>query len=192
MLYGHNQRLKKEYRGVKRALSSLVLVVLVLSAADAKTQRRRRSAPKKKPVSTTPYAQKQQAEIQAGRYRIASQIKTLTQFLYLLGSISKGIETAEHANRIHEDSSVAITTEQIERNKSRVKDSIHNVRLGLDQLETSFRINPVLTNYYATLAGVGKIGQTAENQAAANRFEEAGRSLLTAVNKLADALVTLR
>jgi hypothetical protein len=138
------------------------------------------------------FAEKQQAEVRAGRERIAAQIKTLTQFLYLFGGISKGIETAEQVNRNREDSSVGLSIEQIEKNKTKVKESIRNVRTGLDQLESSFRLNPVLQSYYPNLAGVARIGQTAESQAAANNFDQAGRSLITAVNKLADALAAFR
>jgi hypothetical protein len=36
------------------------------------------------------------------------------------------------------------------------------------------------------------LGEAAENQAAANRFDEAGRSLLKAVDQLADALAAMR
>ena len=66
------------------------------------------------------------------------------------------------------------------------------MRTGLDQLESSFRLNPVLQSYYPNLAGVAKLGQTAESQAATNNFDQAGRSLIAAVNKLADAMVALR
>lgn len=177
---------------MKRILGCLLLGCLLFTTAEAAKQKKRKPAAKRTATPTTTYAQKQQAELQAGRERIASQIKTLTQFLYLFGGISKGIETAEQANRSHEDSSAALSSEQIERNRSRVKESIRNVRVGLDQLETAFRTNPVLTNYYASVSGVAKIGQNAESQAASNKFDDAGRSLLTAVNKLADALTTLK
>jgi hypothetical protein len=132
------------------------------------------------------------AEVQAGRTQIAAQIKVLTQFLYLLGGISKGIETAEQANRNHEETAVALPVDQIERNKARVKDSIRSMRAGLDQVESNFRLNPALQSYYPNLAGVARIGQMAESQAAANNFDQAGRSLVTAVNKLADALASIR
>jgi hypothetical protein len=73
-----------------------------------------------------------------------------------------------------------------------VKDTIKSVRTGLDQLESSFRLNPVLQAYYPNLAGVAKLGQAAESQAAANTFDQAGKSLIAAVGKLADVLVTLK
>jgi hypothetical protein len=168
----------------------LVLSCIVLSSVAAPSQTRRRSTQKR--TSGPTFAEKQQAEIQSGREQIAAQIKALTQFLYLFGGISKGIETAERANTSREGSTAGIPAEQIAQSKTKVKDSIASVRVGLDQLESSFRLNPVLQSYYPNLAGVARLAQTAESQAAANSFDQAGRSLLAAVNKLADALVALR
>lgn len=176
---------------MKRTLI-LVLACILLLSSTADSQTRKRSPAKRSARASVSFAEKQQAEVRAGRERIAAQIKTLTQFLYLFGGISKGIETAEQVNRNREDSSVGLSVEQIERNKAKVKESIRNVRAGLDQLESSFRLNPVLQSYYPNLAGVARIGQTAESQAAANSFDQAGRSLITAVSKLADALVAFR
>jgi hypothetical protein len=181
---------------MKRA-AVVCLAVLLTFVSVAQSQTRRRARPKK-PVArrvlrpTTTYEEKQQAEIRAGRQRIASQIKALAQFLYLFAGISKGIETAEQVNRNREDTSVGMSPEQIEKNKMKVRDSIKTVRAGLDELEASFRTNPALTSYYPNLAGVAKIGQTAESQAAASSFDQAGRSLVNAVNKLTDALVSVR
>lgn len=168
----------------------LVLVCIVVFSSPAASQTSKRSTTKRS--ASASYAQKQVAEVRAGRERIASQIKALTQFLYLFGSISKAIETAEQVNRNREDSSVGMSVERIEQNKAKVKDSIRNVRVGLDQLEASFRNNAALHSFYPNLAGVGRIGQTAESQAATNNFDQAGRTLITAVNKLADALATMR
>lgn len=175
---------------MKRAFV-LALACIILSSVPATSQTRRRSA-QKRPAASTSFAEKQQAELRAGRERIAAQIKALTQFLYLFGNISKGIETAEQVNRNREQTSVGMTAERIEQSKTKLKDSIKTVRVGLDQLESSFRLNPVLQSYYPKLAGVARLGQTAESQAAANSFDQAGRSLIAAVNKLADALVALR
>lgn len=176
---------------MKRVLV-LVCIVVVSSTATSQTSKSRNAKRSARVSASASYAQKQLAEVRAGRERIASQIKVLTQFLYLLGSISKSIETAEQVNRNREDSSVGMSVELVEQNKAKVKDSIKNVRAGLDQLEASFRYNAALHSYYPNLAGVAQIGRTAESQAAANSFDQAGRTLLTAVNKLADALVVMR
>lgn len=173
---------------MKRALV-LALACIALSSATAPSQTRRRSTPRRRAPSTTTFEEKRQAEMRAGRQQIATQIKALTQFLYLFGGISKGIETAEMVNRNREETSVGMSQDRLAQNKAKLKDSIKNLRTGLDQLESSIRLNPVLQSYYPSLAGVARLGQTAESQAAANNFDQAGRSLVAVVNKLADALV---
>lgn len=165
----------------------LALACLLLSSMMADAQTRRRASAKR-PKAT--FAEKQQAEIRAGRERIARQIKNLTQFLYLLGGIAKTIEAAEQSNRNREPS--ALTPEQIKQSRARVKESVASVRAGLDELERGFRVNPALTNFYSHLSGVAAIGRTAEDQSANNDFDESARSLLRVVNKLTDALVAMR
>ena len=176
---------------MKRVLI-LVMVCITVLPSTAASQTRKRSSAKSSARASAAAAEKQLTEVRAGRERIAIQIKALSQFLYLLGGISKGIETAEQANRDHEESSLALPVEKIERNKIRLRDSFRSVGAGLALLESSFRSNAALQGYYPNLAGVARIGQMAESQAASNRFDEAGRSLITAVNKLADALAALR
>jgi len=169
----------------------LALACIVLSATASTAQTRRRSS-QKRPAPTTSFAEKQQTEIRAGRQQIAGEIKILSQFLFLFGGIAKGIETAEQVNRTRDQSSVAMPPQQIEQTKTKFKDSIRNVRIGVEQLESSFRLNPVLQTYYTNLAGVGKLAQTAESQAAGNNFDQSARSLIAVVNKLVDALVAMR
>lgn len=162
---------------------------MILTVTTASSQTKRRSAPKRKaPVSKA--AEKTSAEVQAGRDRVALQIKNLTHFLYLLGGIAKGIESTDNATRAREASTAAI--EQNERNKAKVKESIRNVRDGLDKLEADFRFSPALMSYYPRLSGVARLAEMAEGQAASNRFDEAGRSLLKTVNQLTDTLATMR
>ena len=170
----------------------VALICLTLSPIGASSQTRRRRTPKRVARPVASYADKEQAEIRAGRERIAAQIKALTQFLYLFAGVSKGIENAELANRNREDSSAALSADQIERNKAKVRDSIRNVRAGLDSLESSFRLNPALQNFYPSVAGVSKLVQTADGQVGLNNLDQAGRSLIQAVNKLTDALVSMR
>jgi hypothetical protein len=174
-----------------RRILIVIVVCIVLSSVVEASQTRRRGT-QKRPSASATFAEKQQAEIRAGREEIATQIKALTQFLYLFGGISKSIETAEQVNRNHEESSAGMSAEQIEQSKAKLKASIKSVRAGLDQLESSFRLNLVLQSYYPNLTGVAGLAQTAENQAAANNFDQAGRSLIAAVNKLADVLAALR
>lgn len=81
--------------------------------------------------------------------------------------------------------------EQAKKNKATVRSSIQSIREGLDQLETQFRMTPELQRYYMKLAGSAAGAATAEDQAAANQFDRAGRSLLGVVNRLTDVLLEM-
>ena len=124
-----------------------------------------------------------------GAARIGDQIKTLTRFLYLLGGVAKGIEAADDAARRNEASPAALA--QTERSKETVRASLENVRSGLDKLEIDFRSTPELQRYYSKLAGVAAGAATAEDQASANHYDQAGRSLLEVVNRLTDVLLLM-
>lgn len=126
----------------------------------------------------------------AGATRVADQIKILTRFLYLLGGVAKSIEAADVAAQRNEASPAII--EQTARSKASVKTSLLNVREGLDKLEIDFRTTPELQRYYTRLAGVAAGAATAEEQAAANQFDQAGRSMLGVVNRLTDVLLEMR
>lgn len=163
---------------------------MVVSSTTVNSQTRRRSPSKSKPRVSKAVVEKSAAEMKVGRERVAAQIKTLTHFVYLLGGIAKGIEAVDLAVRNKEASPGAI--EQNQRNKTSIRQSLRTVRDGLDKLESDFHYNAAWQNYYMYVSGVARLGEAAEAQAAANRFDEAGRTLLKAVGQLADALATMR
>ena len=125
-----------------------------------------------------------------GAGRIAEQIKTLTRFIYVLGGIAKGLENVDDAARRNEASPAIL--EQSTKNKQAVRASIRKVREGLDQLESDFSSTLELRRYYTRLAGVAAGAAAAEEQAAANQFDRAGRSMLDVVNRLTDVLLEMR
>lgn len=173
-----------------RKASILILVSMILLSTTASSQTRRRS-PRRSTTASKAAAEKSSAELLAARSRVATQIKTLSQFLYLYGGIAKGIESADQATRSGEASQVA--SQQNDRTKAKVKESIRNVREGLDRLEADIRFgSDAVKNYYPYISGVARTAEMAESQAAANRFDEAGKSLLKAVNQLTDALTAMR
>lgn len=128
-------------------------------------------------------------EVRAGAGRVAEQIKALSKFLYILGGVWKGIEAADAAAQRGEASQAVM--DQTERNKATVRDSIKIVREGLDKLELDFRLKPELQRYYTSLAGSAAGAATAEDQAAANQFDAAGRTLLTVINRLTNVLLEM-
>jgi hypothetical protein len=170
-----------------KRIIALLIVTIVLSPATSFSQTRRRTA---RPPARVTRTTKPSNAHQAGATRVADQIKNLTRFLYLLGGVAKGIEGVDDAARRNEAPPAVL--EQAERNKVTVRTSIQSVREGLDVLEIHFRTTQELQRYYIKLAGVASGAATAEEQAAANQFDRAGRSLLDVVNRLTDVLLEMR
>ena len=125
-----------------------------------------------------------------GAQQVAERIKLLSRFIYILGGTNSGIAAVEEAVRRNEASPAVV--QQNQQSKARVKASITDFRVGLDKLEIDFRTTPELQPYYIKLAGVAAGAAAAEELAATNQFDRAGRTLLEVVNRLADVLVVMR
>jgi hypothetical protein len=166
----------------------IVPICILLLATTTLAQTRRRTARAATPKQTS--AQASAEARTAGATKVAEQIKNLTRFVYLLGGVAKGIEQVDEAARKNEASPAAL--DQNNKNKATVKASLQNVREGLDQLEISFRSTPELEQYYLKLAGSAAGAATAEDQAAAGHFDQAGRTMLGVVNRLTDVLLAMR
>ena len=175
---------------MKRAFILLTICLLLLPATLVAQNRQRTTSKRSTQKTRTQTSQTADDARVAGATRVADQIKVLTRFLYLLGGVAKGIESADVAARAGEATPAQV--EQTEKSKASVKASLRNVREGLDNLEIDFRTKPDLLRYYTKLAGVAAGAAAAEDQAAANQFDQAGRSLLGVVNRLTDVLLEMR
>ncbi len=167
--------------------ASLSFIVLFPNPSGAQT--RKRSTSTKTTRTTTPPPKT--AEVtRAGAARVAEEIKRMTKFIYLLGGVAKGLEGVDDAAKRNEASPAVL--EQTQKSKQTVRASIQTLREGLDKLETDFRATPELQRYYISLAGVAQGAATAEDLAAQNKFDQAGRSLLSVINRLTDVLLGMR
>jgi hypothetical protein len=171
----------------KRIATASLVAILIVPAATLGQTRSRSSRPRSAPKTGTPTVS---AARTAGATRVADQIKLMTKFIYLLGGVTSGIAAVDEAARRNEASPQLL--QQNQANKATVKNSIQGFREGLDKLETDFRATPELQPYYIKLAGSAAGAATAEEQAAANQFDAAGRTLLTVINRLTDVLVVMR
>ena len=151
------------------------------------TTNRRRASRQSAPPSTAAPS----PNLSDARARISDQIKNLTRFLYLFGRVSNSIEVADAESRRSRVNTAEAVAEQ-DRSKAALRDNLAGVRQGLENLENYFRTTPGLGLYSLRVAGVSSIAAQAESQAASGQFDQAGRSLLGAVNRLTDALGELR
>ena len=171
-----------------RVIAIAVLTAILVIPSSVLGQTRRRSTPK--PSTPTASAQRASQVRTQGATRVAEQIKLLTRFTYLLGGINSGIAAADEEIRRNQASPAVVQSNQ--QSKARVRSSIQGFRDGLDKLEIDFRATPELQPYYIKLAGVAAGAATADEQAGANQFDTAGRTLLNVINRLTDVLVIMR
>ena len=165
----------------------LLVCILVLSTTSFAQTRSRTTRRGTQSSKTKPAASQATTEVKTeGATRVANQIKNLTTFLYLLGGVAREVEALDAAAK----SGQAAPTN--ERNKAQLKASFEDFRVGLDQLEIYFRSTPELQPYYVKLAGSASGAASAEDQASAGHFIQAGRTLIGVVGRLADVLVAMR
>ena len=168
----------------KAAVCLLIVTCCAPVEAPAQT-RKRRNAPasqRKKPAATTG-SRLDQTRFNAQRLELAGLSKDLTRFLYLYGRLSKDLELTAAQSGSADAASQA---------KAGLIRSIGDMRDRLDQLEGHFRFEEALRTQYQTLQGVSASAEQAAAQAAANRFDQAGRILLEVANKLTDVLVEMQ
>jgi hypothetical protein len=165
------------------------LAAIILSPATTLAQTRKRTTKKPK-ASATAATQRTNEARTAGATRVANQIKFLTKFIYLLGSVAANIASVDDS--IRRNQAPAAMAEKNQQNKTAVKASITGFRESLDKLEIDFRTTPELQPYYIRLAGVASGTADAEALAATNQFDQAGRKLLDVINRLTDVLVAMR
>jgi hypothetical protein len=179
-------RTAAEEKHTLKRITITLLALILLAPSTAFSQTRRRSSSRQKPSAASAAQRVAQVRTQ-GATRVADQIKNLTKFMYLLGGVNSSIAAVEDAARRS-----GASPEQAAQSKALVRTNIQNIRVGLDKLEIDFRATPELQPFYIKLAGVAAGAATAEEQAAANQFDAAGRQLLNVVNRLTDVLLLMR
>ena len=174
---------------MNRITITSLAALLLLAPSSAFGQTRGRTSRAKPPTAQQQTQRVAQVRTQ-GATRVAEQIKNLARFTYLLGGISSSIVAVDEAAARKEVSATGLQQNQVR--KATVKSSFRGFREGLDKLEIDFRNTPELQPYYIKLAGVAAGAATAEEQANANQFDTAGRTLLNVINRLTDVLVIMR
>lgn len=170
-------------------ITFLVLAVLLTFAASAEAQKRKPTTRKTTTTKTTPTTTTNTLEVKDGANKVSIQIKNVTKFLYLLGSIASGIESADKEAKAGKLSKAGTDTNN--QYKQTVITSIRNLKAGLSALETEFNSKPSLRTYTIQIQGITQLAIQSEELAMAGRFSDAGRPFLTVVEKLADTLTAM-
>lgn len=166
---------------IKAALAVFVISMLSLAVS---AQRRPTRAPAKPVVVKTPAATS--TATQSDAQKVSNQILNVTKFLYLLGGVAKGIEDVDKDQRANR----AAITKNAE-NKKSVVQTIRNLRAGLAALESDFRTKPALRKYLLKIEGITVLCAETEKLAVNGNFSDAGRPLVSVVEKLSDTLAAM-
>ncbi|MBX3291104.1 MAG: hypothetical protein KF855_17480 [Acidobacteria bacterium] len=168
-----------------------VLAILGFFAVEADAQRRtttrRPAAPRVVTSNTVSTPAAQAADMKAGAEKVSIQVKNVTKFIFILGSVAKGIEDLDKDTRANRAAKQANET-----NKREVIQAIRNLRAGLATLEVEFRTKDPLKKHLTVIQGITDLSGQSEDLALSGRFMDAGKPLLLVVEKLSDTLVALR
>ena len=167
----------------------LTLALIVMMPATAFSQTRRRTTTRRGGSRSATSAPAPDA-VRAGAQRVAEQIKSLGQFLYLFGPIAKDLQGDDAAGR--NDQLPPAASEMQQRNKAKLREAFRTYRQNMDNLEATFSGSSELRQYYTQLLGVAARAAAAEEQVAAGRYDQAGKSMLDVMNRLTDALLAMR
>lgn len=163
-------------------LVAVCLFPLASIAQKKSTGTKRRPAAKPAPTPTP------DLKVQAGQ--VAEQIKNVSKFIYIYGKIVNGLQIAEDQARENKMSS-AVAAKNRESREALVT-NIRNLRTGVETLAHSFQNNSRLQVQYLKISFAVDAVSDAEKLAAAGRYDDAGKSLVTAIERLTDTVMAMR
>ncbi|MCP9493490.1 MAG: hypothetical protein MSG64_03440 [Pyrinomonadaceae bacterium MAG19_C2-C3] len=174
----------------------MVCVVGAMQVPNVHAQRRRGRATTRTTnrASTATNNATRLAAIETARTEVASQIKTLSRFLYLYGRVSKSLDdvTAEARATATEAAQSGVgtrgVTQAVERNRQQIRSNFAGVRAGVDALDARFIGIPELAAARGELTNARLAAQEAEALVGRDRYDDAGRRLLDAVASLTTIL----
>lgn len=127
-------------------------------------------------------------KVEAGQ--VAEQIKNYSKFIYVYGKVVNGLEVAEDQAKQGKMSPAAATQNQ--QNRDALVQNIRNLKIGVDNLARSFQNNPRLQVQYLKIAPAVDAANNAERLAAAGKYDDAGKSLVTVIERLTDTVMAMR
>ena len=166
-----------------------IFACLTFLAISADAQKRRTPTRKTRTTAASTTAATNNFEIKSGAGKVSTQIKNVSKFIFVLGDVARVIEDLDREIKAGKASSRAVDLNA--KNKESVNTTMRNLRAGLAALEIEFRTKPALKTYLFQIQGIADMSGVAEDQAAAGQLTESGKTLLTVIEKLSDALAAL-
>jgi len=121
---------------------------------------------------------------------IATQIKNVSNFIYVYGKIVNSLEVADEQVKNKQ------TSPEIQAKNQKSKDALilrmSDLRAGLENVAKSFQANPRMQVQYLKLTYATDAVLNAQRLAVAGKYDEAGKLLITSVERLTDTMVSMR
>ena len=144
----------------------------------------------KKPVRRPTPAPTPVPDMRAEAAQVATQIKNVSNFIYVYGKIVNSIEVGDEQVKQNQ------TSPEIQAKNKKSKEalivSINGLRAGLENLARGFKANPRLQVQYLRISNATEAAANVERLATAGRYDEAGKMLVTVVEKLTDTMMSMR
>jgi hypothetical protein len=147
-------------------------------------QRPRKPAGAKPKPTPTP-------DMRAEAAQVAAQIKKVSNFIYIYGKVVNGLQFADEQAKNENQTSAKIQALNKE-NKDKLVASIDGVRAEIEGLAKSFEGNPRMQVQYLKINFATGAALDAERLAAAGQYDDAGKSLVAVVERLMDAIMSMR
>lgn len=168
---------------MRKITLTLVAILACVFFFNFSATAQKRKPTTKKPTTTTTTST---SELREGVNKTAIQLKNISLFVYRYGKVVTGLELTEKDVRAGK-----ISANQNERAKQTVVKTITDLRAGLAELEVMFRTRNGLKPYLLHIQGISETCGQAEDQAMSGQFDEAGKTLLTVIERLTDALAAM-
>jgi hypothetical protein len=177
--------------------ASLLLAVACLLVCPPEAAAQKRPV-KKKPASTkkrTPSRSEEESapapvSLNLEAMQVAEQIKVISRFLFVYGKVTNSLEIAEEEAQRGELSAAAAARNR--QHKETVVNNIKGLRAGIENVVARFQANPRLQVQYLKIAYAVEAMANAERFATSDRFDEAGKSLVVAIERLTEVMLVLR
>ena len=180
------------YRNIV-VLFTLVGVCSCVLTAPAFGQKAKAAKPKVAKAKARPAAEEPvlpPVNLNAEAALVAEQIKTITRFTFIFGKVSNSLEVAAEEEKKGRASAAVI--EQTRKGREAIAANIADLATGLDKVVARLQANPRLQVQYLKVSYAVEPLSNAKQFVAAGQLNEAGKSLVLAVERLADAMLALR
>jgi len=174
------------------SIFTLIVLVALGAASQAHSLTRQKQQPKqqqKRPTRGVRPTPTPTPDTRAEASEVVTQIRNVSNFIYIYGKVVNGLEVADEQAKSNLASPE--TQARIKESKDKLIAKIKDVRIGLEDLASKFQANPRLQVQYLKLAYATEAALNAERLAATGRYNDAGKFLVTTVERLADTIASM-